>query len=111
MKKLRLQLEDLAVESFATAEEKAGRGTVGAHNSCDTCVDLNCSADCTGLSCPDTGTGTGPGTGTTPCGPGGSDPIFGCGSDHTSCNTMFEWTGCDISCVFFPCNSHHPEHC
>jgi hypothetical protein len=37
MKKVRLQAEDLKVESFATAEAGAVRGTVQAHNTWDIC--------------------------------------------------------------------------
>jgi hypothetical protein len=105
MKKLKLQLEDLAVESFTTADEKDGRGTVEGYNSCQTCQDIDCSAVCTGTSCDGTGTGGGDTGGTTPCGPGGSDPVFGCGSGVQGCRTYYDWTGCDYSCVWGPCES------
>lgn len=47
MNKLTLNVEDLAVESFATAPEKDGRGTVRAHadtwiNSCPQSCDWTC---------------------------------------------------------------------
>jgi hypothetical protein len=106
MKKLKLQLEDLSVESFATAQEKDERGTVDGYNSCQTCQDIDCTAGCTGGSCDGTGTGTGTvGTGTTPCGPGGSDIVFGCGSGGYGCHTYYDWTGCDYSCVWGACQS------
>jgi hypothetical protein len=103
MKKLKMQLDELVVESFTTAAEKEGRGTVEGHVSCDTCEDLNCSANCTGVSC-NTGTGTGGASGMgTICGPGGSNPNMSCFSDAPDCHTMYEWTGCDYSCEFRPC--------
>ena len=49
MKKLRLQIEELAVDSFPTVQGESGRGTVQAHDSWFTagvysCV--NCSRSC-----------------------------------------------------------------
>jgi hypothetical protein len=99
VKKLKLQLEDLAVESFAPAEDSNGRGTVDGYASCQTCHDIDCSAVCTGTSCDGTGGGTEP----IACGPGGSDPLFGCGSGVQGCRTVYDWTGCDDSCAGGPC--------
>ena len=58
MKKLRLDVNDVLVESFSVSREEAAQGTVQAHSggvfletcygSC-TCLDNMCSADCTGL--------------------------------------------------------------
>ena len=104
MKKLKLQLDELVVESFATAAEQAGRGTVQGHWSCDTCVEIDCSAACTGGSCEPGGTTTNPASGMgTICGPDGSNPNMSCFSDAPDCYTMYEWTGCDWSCEFRPC--------
>lgn len=103
MKKLKLHLEELVVDSFAIDAEGSGRGTVQAHNTCaDTCVELDCSGQCTG-SC-----GTDPGsaycgTGTV-CGPTESHADFSCSTGGYGCQTMYEWTGCDWSCCFGPCN-------
>ena len=106
MKKLKLHLDELVVDSFATAAEKEGRGTVEGHESCNTCVELDCSAACTGPSCEGTtypstqlcASGMG-----TICGPDGSNPNMSCFSDAPDCHTMYEWTGCDWSCEFRPC--------
>lgn len=58
MKKLKLQIDSLVVESFTISSEEAPRGTVEALASCNTCQDLDCSAICTGGSCgPGTDTG------------------------------------------------------
>lgn len=105
MNKLRLRLDDLVVDSFATAAGTGPRGTVQAHGTCwDTCVDLGCSGECT------TSCGTSPGTnagcvsGSGPvCGPTESDPNMSCGTGEAGCQTMYEWTGCDWSCEF-ACN-------
>jgi hypothetical protein len=82
MKKLKLQLEDLAVDSFTTDKEHDARGTVEGHNA----------------------TQYG-GTCDTPCGPGGSADWAGCSTGVQGCRTMYGWTGCDYSCVFGPCES------
>ena len=103
MKKLKLQLDDLSVESFATAQDKDGLGTVDGYNSCQTCQDIDCTAACTGGSCG--GTGTGGGSGITACGPTESDANFGCSTGMQGCRTYYYWTGCDYSCVFGPCES------
>lgn len=105
MSKLKLQLDELVVESFATADGKDGRGTVQGYISCNTCEDLNCSVNCTGGTCgTDPATSTcPPGTNNTACGPGGSDPNASCYSDAPDCYTYYVWTGCDYSCEFRPC--------
>lgn len=105
MHKLKLQLDELVVESFATADQKEARGTVQGHFSCNTCEDLDCSVNCTGGTCgTDPGTNTGCVTRWGPaCGPTESDPNLGCGTGQAGCNTMYDWTGCDQSCAFGPC--------
>jgi hypothetical protein len=59
MKKLKLQIDDLAIESFETATVAAEEGTVMAHgtkDTCDpaigTCFGYTCYATCAGT-CPD----------------------------------------------------------
>lgn len=104
MNKLKLQLDELVVESFTTADGSGTRGTVQGYYSCNTCVDLDCSAACTGGTCDPAPTpACPPGTNGTACGPGGSDPNMSCYSDAPDCYTMFVWTGCDWSCEFRPC--------
>ncbi len=104
MHKLKLQLDELVVESFATAAEKAGRGTVQGHFSCNTCEDLDCSVRCTGGTCgTEPATNVGCATGGPACGPTESDPNLGCGSGVPGCRTLYDWTGCDQSCAFGPC--------
>ena len=61
----------------------AARGTVQGYYSCNTCVDLDCSAACTGGTCdPEPTPACPPGTNGTECGPGGSDPNMSCFSDE-----------------------------
>jgi hypothetical protein len=92
MKKLRIRLDELSIESFDTTPEMAReRGTVRGHGSVfETCLDLSCEGSCFQTNCfPDytgdcSGTGTGTGTGT-----GSANP--------TAC------TQCDLSC-FDPCD-------
>jgi hypothetical protein len=105
MKKLKLQLDDLIVESFATAAERDGRGTVQGHYSCNTCEDLDCSVNCTGGTCgpnPTAQVGCVSGSGPV-CGPSASDVNMGCSTGEAGCRTLYEWTGCDQSCAFGPC--------
>jgi len=109
MKKLRLHIDRLVVESFTIPSDDATRGTVEGLESCNTCQDLDCSAVCTGTSCGDTGGGTGTtqygGTCDTPCGPGGSADWAGCSTGYQGCQTLYGWTGCDYSCIWGPCGS------
>jgi hypothetical protein len=93
MKKLRLTVDDLAVESFQTASVEALRGTVRGHDDSTDCsygspmytgCDLSCefacdgSGDCT-PTCPRTSGGGGGGTHDVTCYPD---------------------SGCDLSCEF-----------
>jgi hypothetical protein len=50
MKKLKLNLDELAVETFTTADHSVQRGTVAAHNTF-ACITLRCQDSnlCTGL--------------------------------------------------------------
>jgi len=45
MRKLKLNTDDLRVESFAPAETADGHGTVRAHGTWDTCIDTPCEPD------------------------------------------------------------------
>lgn len=47
MKKLRLDVEDLAVESFETARETDARGTVRAHDATEGCKVTDSCTNCT----------------------------------------------------------------
>lgn len=74
MRKIRLELEELSVESFDTAAgDESPRGTVRGH-----------STD----------------TQETACGPDGSNPFTSCYSDAPDCQTLWGWSGCDFSCEF-----------
>jgi hypothetical protein len=66
MKKLSLRLDDLHVETFATAEPRSGRGTVQGHygtthtqagHTCDVSCEGTCEASCNGT-CLDSCNGT-----------------------------------------------------
>jgi hypothetical protein len=111
MKKLRLELDELAVESFATGEdEMATRGTVAGHistrctggamtcddgNTCvpagDTCANDTCYISCMG-SCP-----CYPNYETIGCDGGGiySQAYTGCGNCNPTAN---EVVSCQIAC-------------
>jgi hypothetical protein len=104
MKKLKLNIDTLVVESFAIPGDEAPRGTVEGMASCNTCEDINCSAACTGGTC-DPGNTLPPGSGVTACGPTMSDANFGCSTGGAGCRTYYYWTGCDYSCVWGPCES------
>jgi hypothetical protein len=114
MKKLKLQIDALVVESFTISAQEAPRGTVEALASCNTCQDLDCTAICTGGSCPG-GTETGGhscgGTCGVACGPTESDAAYSCSTGMHGCHTRFDWTGCDWSCVEGACRSYDVYNC
>jgi hypothetical protein len=94
MKKLNLRVEDLAVESFRTAEADELRGTVRAHDESSWCsydspgytgCRLSCMYDC------------GESGGCTGDCPGGGSGSGGTATQEASCNT-----GCKLSCAY-PC--------
>lgn len=76
MRKLRISLDDLKVESFDAGDGSPERGTVLANS----------------------GGGTNPTNG-----PDNSNPDLGCGSGGSGCDTYYDWSGCDYSCVLSPC--------
>lgn len=95
MRKVRLEIDELSVESFETAaRETEARGTVrGYVTSWDTCVDDSCAESCVsycGTGCTGDGWGCG-GTGST----GGSG-----GWSREGCVSMGDYSGCDLSCEF-----------
>lgn len=99
MRKIRLEIENLSVESFDTAADpSAGRGTVHGHHthldlSCEgSCFQTNCGAECTyDHGCTQAG-GCGGQTGTCPP-PWSADGV---------CPSLNQYSGCDMSCEF-PC--------
>jgi hypothetical protein len=95
MKKMKLALDDLAVESFAPAEDPQRRGTVHAHDSgpyTDEC--LSCGVE-------------------TGCGYGGCDSQHcsqGCGSNTCTCYGYYTCAGvntCDFveTCIYPQCTA------
>jgi hypothetical protein len=93
MKKLRLSLEDIAVDSFSTVAPQMRRGTVPAHGSESTCFQIICTCgDPTdGYTCPDSCANSCDGT-CNSC----NGSCVGCPSGDTCANTCPET--CAVTC-------------
>jgi hypothetical protein len=116
MKKLKLEIEELAVESFATAEGTAEPGTVRAYatemgrtcgfdNTCgpETCGDMHCILDSQNMNLCGTGGCPGP-TNTCPP-PSGQMSCVGC---TTYDYTQLGGDSCDYCLSFY---TDSPQHC
>jgi hypothetical protein len=79
MKKLRLVLDDIRVDSFDVTRERAERGTVRGHVCCCGCVPCCC-------------------TGGDSCGGSCDTCVTGCGTCYTNCGSCAGQYSCDYSC-------------
>ncbi len=95
MRKLKLDVEDLSVESFATTPEARGEGgTVFGQNHC------TCYTQCTCPGCPTCDAscnGTCGGTCGATCDASCNATCFNCGTGWTACDRT-----CDYSCEYNP---------
>lgn len=102
MNKLRLSLEDIAVESFVTLPQRASRGTVAGHDVSDTtCQQIICDCPTNGYehtcnTCGNSCNGTCEASCNGTCGAGCGTPSAGGTCDftceHTCANTCDCWT-------------------
>jgi hypothetical protein len=106
MRKLRLQLESLAVESFTTADERDTRGTINARSGdtqADSCADNTCFQTCAGSTCNGGGNTCWDSCdgfcGTYYCPSGGSLSLSGCNPDTLGCTQAY-FSNCNCTDLY-----------